>query len=666
MRTTQSKQQRGVGQRIAVVYARVSSEEQEKEGFSIPAQARLLREYASKEGLKVVDEFIDSETAKEPGRRNFQRMVKFLGDERQKGVADHCRIVLVEKTDRLYRNLKDYLTLDDLDLEIHFVKEGTIISSESHSSDKFMHGIKVLMAKQYIDNLSEEVKKGLQEKANQGQPPGRIPFGYRPTSGADGKRHIEPDPIKSKVLRRLFEQYATGKYSLAELGDLMRGEGHFADREGKQLVTLLHWILSNPVYYGQFRFRGQLYQGTYTPLITKELWDRVQRALRDRGRRKPRRGTHEFAFSHLVQCGHCGCAMVGEIKKGKYIYYHCTHYKGKCPEPYVREEVIDEHFAAILRRLRFDDEFLASLTRGLRESHADVKKFHGEAVEQLHREYKRLQDRIDRMYIDKLDGKIDAMFFDQKATEWRGNQADIRRQLAEHEAASQAYFEEGILLLELAHKAANAAAKRPPHAKRQILDFLLSNSTWADGVLTPVFRQPFDLIADAVAATSKVAAARPPNGGRHPEKLGDQDSNLNKQNQNLRKASFTEIHRHALTCINTLRLLCFLRIRAYDTVVGDSPGFTKKAIPALSRNGGSHGRSTRDQVHQDRHRRAAHPGARTRRILRRVSANGLATARDQYGSQGLVLVSSRQRPLVVLEDRRLYRQDTRSGQGQGS
>src|SRR4029453_5023990 len=149
----------------AVMYARVSSKDQEREGFSIPAQQKLLRQYAREHHLTIVREFVDVETAKQAGRAGFGGMLAFL----QANPA--CRTMLVEKTDRLYRNIKDWITVDELDLVVHFVKENAVVSKESRSSDKFLHGIKVLMAKNYVDNLSEEVKKGLREKAEQGHWP---------------------------------------------------------------------------------------------------------------------------------------------------------------------------------------------------------------------------------------------------------------------------------------------------------------------------------------------------------------------------------------------------------------------------------------------------------------------------------------------------------------
>src|SRR3989337_1665623 len=170
--------------RAAVIYARVSSKEQEKEGFSIPAQLKLLKEYAATQGFSVWQEYVDVETAKQTGRAGFGEMVAYLKSH------PSVRVLLVEKTDRLYRNLKDWVTVDELDVEIHFPKEGVVLSRDSRSSEKFMHGIKVLMAKNYIDNLSEEARKGQQEKAEQGIWPTKTPLGYTNVTDQSGKKVI--------------------------------------------------------------------------------------------------------------------------------------------------------------------------------------------------------------------------------------------------------------------------------------------------------------------------------------------------------------------------------------------------------------------------------------------------------------------------------------------
>jgi site-specific DNA recombinase len=98
--------------------------------------------------------------------------------------------------------------------------------------------------------------------------------------------------------------------------------------------------------------------GRHQPLVSRELWERAQGVLDGRHAKKNRRMKHDFAFSGLITCGHCGCSIVGEIKRQRYVYYHCTGFKGRCAEPYVREEVIERQFSELLGRLKFDDEVL--------------------------------------------------------------------------------------------------------------------------------------------------------------------------------------------------------------------------------------------------------------------------------------------------------------------
>src|SRR5439155_21060611 len=122
-----------------------------------------------------------------------------------------CRTILVEKTDRLYRNIRDWVTIDDLDVTVHFVKEAQVVSKTSRSSDKFIHGIKVLRAKNYVDNLGEEVKKGMREKAEQGHWPSMAPIGYVNNAAT---HRIEPDPVRAPLIAEVFRLYGSGAYSV--------------------------------------------------------------------------------------------------------------------------------------------------------------------------------------------------------------------------------------------------------------------------------------------------------------------------------------------------------------------------------------------------------------------------------------------------------------------
>src|SRR6202795_159875 len=201
--------------REAVLYARGSSKDQEREGFSIPAQLKFLREYASRNGFHIAQEFVDVETAKTTGRKKFGEMLAFF--PRNPG----CRVLIVEKTDRLYRNFRDCVTLEDLDIEIHLPKEGQIISKDSKSQAKLVHGIQLVIARNYIENLRDEVRKGMREKAAQGIYPSRPPLGYRNNRLL---RTIEVDPGNSPIAQRMFALYATGMYSLSGLRQFLKAE----------------------------------------------------------------------------------------------------------------------------------------------------------------------------------------------------------------------------------------------------------------------------------------------------------------------------------------------------------------------------------------------------------------------------------------------------------
>ena len=299
----------------------------------------------------------------------------------------------------------------------------------------------------------------------------------------------------------MFEWYSSGQYSLAEITKMIRPEGMVFRKSNDPVPrATVHKILRNRLYTGDFDWNGKTYPGVHTPLVTKDLWERVQAVLDGRFANRHRKVKHDFAFSGLVSCGHCGCSLVGEIKKGRYVYYHCTGYKGKCPEPYTREEVLEEQFADLLKGLVLDDEIMGWVTEALRQSHGDAKRHHDAAIARLHAEYNRLQSRIDAMYVDKLDGRIEAAFFDRKASEWRSEQDRLLQSIEEHQAANQTYLEEGVRLLELAQRAHRLFQKQEPREKRRLLNFLLSNCSWKGGELIAVFRQPFDMLVDANSA----------------------------------------------------------------------------------------------------------------------------------------------------------------------
>ncbi len=468
----------------AVLYARVSSKEQEKDGFSIPAQLKLLRQYAKDKSITVVQEFVDVETARKAGRTGFNEMLELVKKDQS------IESVLVEKTDRLYRNIKDWVVLDERKLKLHFVKENVVISEESRSSEKLMHGIKVLMAKNYTDNLSEEVRKGFLEKCAQGQWPTKAPVGYRNVVGTG---LIEADPEKGPLVARVFEAYASGDHSLKSLSKLMKESGLFSQNSITINKAGIHRILKNPIYYGEFDWKGKRYQGIHTPLISFQLYNKVQNVL---GRKsKPISSKREFAFTGLVKCGQCGCAMTPEIKKGKYVYYHCTKFHGNCDNIWVREEELGLMLAGTVQAMSIDVGKVEDIKQALRESQADMISFRSESLTGLQKRESHLMRLVDKSYEDKLEGLISEDMWRRKSHAWQVDLEAVRNQIRLFNDANLDYYEFGSSILELANSAYDKYLKQGVKEQRRLLNSVLSNCTFYRGSVCPTYKSPFDILA---------------------------------------------------------------------------------------------------------------------------------------------------------------------------
>jgi len=172
-----------------------------------------------------------------------------------------------------------------------------------------------------------------------------------------------------------------------------------------------------------------------------------------------------------------------------------------------------------MHRLSFDDDVLGWLRQALRESHADERREHEEAINRLQNEYSRLGKRAQAMYVDKLDGRIDQYFFDKLSRECRIEQDRCLRDIALFQSGEQSYLDEGVQILELAQSAGRLFAKQAPHAKRQLLNFVYSNSVWKDDTLSVTFRQPFELLSESAISTLQKKNAGVGNSVPHPEWL---------------------------------------------------------------------------------------------------------------------------------------------------
>jgi DNA invertase Pin-like site-specific DNA recombinase len=462
----------------AVLYARVSSKDQEKEGFSIPAQLKLLREYALKNGIKTLREFLDVETAKITGRKQFGEMVRFFQQHPE------CRVVIVEKTDRLYRNFADCVTLEDLGVEIHLPKEGQVLNKESKSQAKLVHGIQLVIARNYIENLREEVKKGMREKASQGIYPSRPPLGY---TNNKLNHTIEVEEENAAIAKRVFQLYATGNHSLVELRKIIRTETGRTFQKG-----YLHKLLKNPFYSGFFEWNGERYKGTHPLIISPSLFTQVQAVLD--GHNRPRYRRHIFAFRGLLTCAFDDCMMTAEMKKQKYTYYRCTGSKGRCQLPYVREEELGERLGQILKDIHIPDDVLRqldnSLTQDQKNSHTEKKA----QQEKLQQRLTAVRNRIDQAYTDKLDGKISEEFWQRKTAEWQLEEQQVLIAMQALREASPDILLNAKRALELANKAYFLYVTQNPTEQAQLLKMVASNCRFDGATLYPTYRKPFDVI----------------------------------------------------------------------------------------------------------------------------------------------------------------------------
>ena len=462
----------------AVIYARVSSKEQEREGFSIPAQLKLLREYASRNDFSIVKEFIDIETAKTTGRQNFGEMVGYFTRHRD------CRVVLTEKTDRLYRNFRDAVTMEDLDLEIHLVKEGQVVSRDARSQAKLIHGMQLVLARNYIENLREEVKKGMREKAEQGVYPGRAPFGYRNNKA---ERTIEIHADNAQIVTKVFQLYASGKYSLSELRKTLRTD------TGKTISrSYLHTILTNPFYRGQFSWGGRLYRGTHDIVIDADLYERAQTVLH--GHNKPKYRKHEIAFRGLLRCAQDNCTITAELKKGKYVYYRCTGYRGKCATPRFTESEMGEKLGTVLQDIQIPDDVLRQLEDSLTHDQSQLREGIAAQRHVLEQRLALVRRRMDQAYQDRLDGKLPEAFWERNMAGWQEDEQRIQSALARLQTPTSGRMLDAKRILELANKAYSLYLTRKPAEQAQLLRMVLLNCAVDSVSVQPTYRKPFDII----------------------------------------------------------------------------------------------------------------------------------------------------------------------------
>lgn len=479
--------------RKGVLYVRVSSKEQEEEGYSLDAQVEQGRDSARRHDVEIVKTWAVAESAKDERRAAFAELVDFMRAHRD------VTVMLFEKADRMTRNFFDLVRIYELvekhDKEIFFFRENYWISKDSRSSDKMRLDFQVVMARQTINNLSEEVKKGMHQKAKQGGFPGLAPIGYVNNLQT---HELDVDEQQARIVMRMFVLYATGNHTLTELAGVARKEGLVFRHNGKTLCRgAIYHMLTNPIYFGMVRWGGKVTAGRHKPLVSKGLFDRVQEVLGRQNR--PR--TKKFAYRTIAVCGECGSSITAEHKtrhfkngtKKTYTYYHCTGYRNGrvCTGSYMSEEDLSLQLAEPLRGLTMDHETLGAIQDALKESFADEQAYHKERVQALSSELTKIRSRLEAAYQDRLDGIITPEEFKTKAEGWRQRQAELQIELQAHESANVSYLQEASRILELAHKAHDLYVRTQDHfERRKLLDLIVSKVVISGGRAVSNLREP--------------------------------------------------------------------------------------------------------------------------------------------------------------------------------
>ena len=343
------------------------------------------------------------------------------------------------------------------------------------------------------------------QKASQGIYPSIAPLGY--TNNLT-ERKLAVDPVRSPYITKAFELYASGSHSLRSLHLWLIDQGFRNKKGGKIVHSAIEKILKNPIYYGYFPWKGIIYKGIHTPLISKELFDKVQNRMHRKS--YPVIATKkEFPFRSLLTCGRCGCRWTAANAKNRYkkeyTYYHCsfTHYK--CGNPYIEENVLANLFGEqVVKKIFVENGKLDWLKEALKRKHESSNTNKVEQVAYLKTALNRIDKRIDALYNDKLDGKIPEDFWQQKHSRFSEEKINLETSLSRIEDNKVNYYEDSKKIFELAETIYPLYVKADLKQKAGIAKIITSNCTVNDATLYPTIRKPFNYIAEGLLCTEKL------------------------------------------------------------------------------------------------------------------------------------------------------------------
>lgn len=539
-----------------VIYARKSTESEDRQVLSIPAQVAELLGLASRVGIAVDQVLQESRSAREPGRAVFEALLRDVA-------AGRIGSVLCWRLDRLARNPVDGgLIIHHLGhhrIERIVTPEGT---HTGNGNDKLMLAVHFGMATKFIDDLSANVKRGQRAVLATGRTPGKAPLGYQKQRDplaipGRGAGTTVPDPERFGVVQKLWRLALTGSYTLHELHRIatdemgLRTPKNRRSGGGPLSYSAFCVLFTKPFYAGQIVFGGDVYKGAHEPMVTWEEFQQVQRIFERCD--APRPWYRDFVYSGMLRCGACGRALVGEAHTNRYgyryTYYRCTRKKltyAVCAEPYVNERIIEAEVDRVLARLALPEPILRWTLRYLDSWATSEQRTAAATAATLERAIAAHRQTLDRLRGLVVRGVIaeDEYVRDRAATE--GELRDLEAQQREPTLQIARWHEATKRVYEIAAIAREAFRSGDIRSRRELLGQLASNLVVQGRTVALQLHKPFDVLAadppiggvtiphgsnlDGGDTTSLNENEKRPSGEDHPSEILRQctreDSNL--------------------------------------------------------------------------------------------------------------------------------------------
>jgi site-specific DNA recombinase len=487
----------------AIIFARVSTQEQMREGHSIPAQIEKMREYCKKYRIEIQSEYQIDESSTKDERKKFEIVLKEIKSSKE------CIALIIETIDRLQRSYTETVIFDALRkearVELHFLRENLRISKDSNSNEIARWDLGVFMARNYVNQLSDNVKRSIQQKINMGQWISKAPYGYRNILNEDSKKELIVDPAAEKIVRKVYELYSTGSYSMRGVREKLAKDDGVKWSSGH-----LDAVLKNPFYHGQMLIKGKLFPHKYPPLISKIMFDRVQEIKKGFNKKRFKYAGLPYLYRGLIRCEACGLAITPEKHKGL-VYYHCTQFNGKHGAQWLREEEITGQLSSVFAGLQIPEALLNQVLKSLRSIHDGKIDYQKNNQKALDEQRKIVTQRMNALYVDKLDGRITQYEYDNFYHSFREELAGIQAEQELLMDAEDNYFLTANYLLKLASRAKDLFISSEVTEKRQLVKLVLSNLRLKEKNLIFTVSEPFNTIRNMHDRT---------------EMLPKQDSNL--------------------------------------------------------------------------------------------------------------------------------------------